>query len=135
VDLEVLDVAFRYTGDGVGQQRSRQTVLGALLTIVAATSDGEYAVFDGDVELGVDVDQEGALRPLYLHVSTLAHLGLDTLGQGYRSSTDTRHHHTSQMISPPTLPLRASRSAIRPREVETMATPRPPRITGTCSDL
>src|SRR5690606_15533058 len=56
VDLEILHVAFRHTGDGVGQQRTGQAVLSTLIARVAAARDGQHAVFDGNLELRMDVN-------------------------------------------------------------------------------
>src|SRR5690606_25157773 len=135
VDLEVPGVALGDAGDGVGQQRAGEPVLGPLFAVVTVPVDGEHTVIDGDVELRVDGHGERALGALDLDLAAWRELRLDALRQVDRRASDAGHHHTSQTISPPTLSRRASRSAIRPREVETMATPRPPRTTGTCSDF
>src|SRR5690606_5876083 len=132
LDLEVLDEPFRDTGDRVGDQRSRQPVLGPLAAAVAVAAYAHDAAVDLDAEPRVDLHLQGALRPLDVDEAFGVRLRFDALRHVDRGPTDARHHHTSQMISPPTLPLRASRSARSPRDVEMMATPSPPRTTGTC---
>src|SRR5215210_959074 len=127
LDLEALGEAFGDPLDHVLYQRPGQAVQRLVPFFLAGTGDGELVVAEGNLHFRVQRAAELAPRPLYRHRVPL-HLKRDALGNRHRFSSYTRHvpsYQTTASNSPPRLALRASRSVIRPRGVETIAMPRP----------
>src|SRR5690554_107418 len=135
VDLEFLLEPFGDAEHGVVDERAGQTVLGAVATVVGGAADGQHAVLEAHVEPGAVHHFEAAFGALHGGLAGFDDLHFYAFGQVDGRAAYAAHHHTSQMISPPTLVRRASRSASRPAEVEITARPRPPRTTGACAAL
>src|SRR6188508_2213201 len=127
LDLEVLAEALGHAFHHVLHQSAGQAVERLVPLFLAGPGNGELIVAEGQLHLGVELTAQLAARALHRDAVSLQ-LERDALGYGYRLSTNTRHgssYHTTASSSPPRLALRASRSVMSPRGVETMAMPSP----------
>src|ERR1035441_1024824 len=108
---------------------SRSTVS----AVVLASCSCSFAVFLLDRDARENGRHDGAPRALHRD-RKVRDLNVDALGNGDGLLTDSRHvapHHTVQTTSPPTPRFFAAWPVRRPCEVDTMATPRPPRTPGS----
>src|SRR6185436_12254016 len=127
LNLEVLAEALGHALHHVLHQRAGQAMERLVPLFFAGPGHGELIVAEGQLHLGMELTAQLASRPLHRDAVSLQ-LERDTLGYGDRLSANTRHgssYHTTASSSPPRLALRASRSVMSPRGVETMAMPSP----------
>src|SRR3954465_15758627 len=127
LDLQALGEALGYALHHVLHQGAGQPVKRLVPLFLGGPGDGELIVAEGQLHLGMELAPQLASRSLHRYAVALQLEG-DTLGHGDRLSTNTRHgssYQTTASSSPPRLALRASRSVMSPRGVETMAMPSP----------
>src|SRR5664280_1347570 len=130
-DAHEVDLALETLGDAenrVLEERAVQAVERLVLLLLASAREADDAVFLLDGDARENGRHDGALRALHRDRNVRA------LGNGDGLLTDSRHvapHHTVQTTSPPTPRFFASWPVRRPCEVDTMATPRPPRTSGS----
>src|SRR5512135_647677 len=135
-DPDEVDLALEALGhaeDGVLDERAVEAVERLVLLLLAAADEDDRPVLLLDGDPREDGRRHGTLRALHGH-ARLAELDVHALGHGDGLLSDSRHgfpHHTVQTTSPPTPRFFASLPVRRPCEVETIATPSPPRTSGS----
>ena len=138
-ELELLLVALVDANDHVVDERTGKAVECLGLTGIVRTGNDEFLAFLSDGHHGVELVGEfalGALRGDFVTFDGNGNSGRNRNGL----FADTRHskllsfpYQMYAITSPPTPALRASRSAMTPLEVDTIAVPRPPRTRGSSS--
>src|SRR5271169_1052857 len=135
-DAHEVDLALETFGDAenrVLEERPVQAVERLVLFLLSSSREADQAVLLLDRDARENGCDDGASRTLHRD-RDVRDLDIDTLRNGDGLLTDSRHvapHHTVQTTSPPTPRFFASWPVRRPCEVDTMATPRPPRTSGS----
>src|SRR6266511_4158966 len=136
-DLQSLLVALGHALHHVRDQRAGEPVEAAVESIVRGPLDDHGPVLLGDLDLRMEGLLQGAAGAGHGHARAVDH-HVDAPGDLDWLPPDPAHRlpHTYQtyaLTSPPSPAREASRSVIRPRDVDTMAMPRPPMTRGSPS--
>src|SRR5215210_2451806 len=127
LDLQALGEPLGNALDHVLHQGPGQPVQCLVPLFLAGPGHSELVFGKRQLHVRVQRAAELATGPLHGHSISLDLEG-DTLRHRHRLPSDSRHsssYHTTASSSPPRFALRASRSVMRPRGVDTMAMPSP----------